>query len=614
MCGIIAGLSNGEDVVPSLMAALERLGYRGYDSAGLAVVQDDGTMARRRVVGKVAALAASLAAEPLHGSMGIAHTRWATHGAPTQRNAHPQQAGTVAVVHNGILENHAALRSRCSGHVFTSETDTEVIACLLAAQCSAGLDLLQAVCKVAQDLEGSLAFVALDARQPRLMVGFRRGAPLVVGLGESGTFLISDPAALNGLATQCLMLEDNEAVCISRDNTPAIHAIAGTLAAPLTRHAVPLAPESMAEGRGPWRHYMLKEIHEQPRAIARTLGNIVADAGRPPWVCASDQLPMSLLARAQCVHIVGCGTSYHAGLLGRLWIEAIAGLPCQVELASEFRYRTRAVPQDCLLVAISQSGETADTLAALQATQRAPYLARMAICNRANSLLHRAADCCFLTAAGPEIGVASTKAFTAQLAALAVLALALAQSHHVDDDTLLPLARLLSALPAQMEETLAMEDKMATVAQAWKNKHHALFLGRGEDYPIALEGALKLKEISYIHAEGYAAGELKHGPLALVDQDMPLLAVGGDRLLAQKLASNLEEARARGGHLTVLIDRDTEIQTTAHMDVVRLPTPHHAWSAFLHVVPLQLLAYHAALLRGTDIDQPRNLAKSVTVE
>lgn len=613
MCGIIAGLSSGEDVVPSLMAALERLGYRGYDSAGLAVIQGDGTMARRRVVGKVAALAASLAAEPLRGPIGLAHTRWATHGAPTQRNAHPQQAGTVAVVHNGILENHAALRSRCSGHVFTSETDTEVIACLLAAQCSAGLDLLQAVCKVVQDLEGSLAFVALDARQPHLMVGFRRGAPLVVGLGKAGTFLISDPAALNGLATQCLMVEDNEAVCISRDGTPAIYAIQDAFPLLLSRDAASLMPESLAESRGPWRHYMLKEIHEQPRAIARTLGNMVADAG-VGWVIAQDQLPLGLLARAQCVHIVGCGTSYHAGMLGRLWIEAIAGLPCQVELASEFRYRTRAVPRDCLLVAISQSGETADTLAALQATQQAPYLARMAICNRANSLLHRVADCCFLTAAGPEIGVASTKAFTAQLAALAVLALALAQSHDIDPATLLPLARLLNALPAQMEETLAVEDKMAMVAQNWKTKQHALFLGRGEDYPIALEGALKLKEISYIHAEGYAAGELKHGPLALVDEGMPLLAVGGDRLLAQKLASNLEEARARGGHLTVLIDRDTEIQTTAHMDVVRLPTPHHAWSAFLHVVPLQLLAYHAALLRGTDIDQPRNLAKSVTVE
>jgi glucosamine--fructose-6-phosphate aminotransferase (isomerizing) len=522
-------------------------------------------------------------------------------------------AGTVAVVHNGILENHAALRSRCSGHAFTSETDTEVIACLLAAQCSAGLDLLQAVCTVAHVLEGSLAFVALDARQPRLMVGFRRGAPLVVGLGASGTFLISDPAALNGLATQCLMVEDNEAVCISRDSAPAIFVIEGALTTPITRHTVTLAPESMAHGRGPYRHYMLKEIYEQPRAIACTLGNSLAEVDKGRSI-QPGQLPMELLARAQCVHIVGCGTSYHAGLLGRLWIEAFAGLPCQVELASEFRYRTRAVPRDCLLVAISQSGETADTLAALQATQQAPYLARMAICNRANSLLHRAADCCFLTAAGPEIGVASTKAFTAQLAGLAVLALALAQSHHIDDDILLPLARLLNDLPAQMEETLAVEDKMAAVAQAWKSKHHALFLGRGEDYPIALEGALKLKEISYIHAEGYAAGELKHGPLALVDQDMPLLAVGGDRLLAQKLASNLEEARARGGHLTVLIDRDTEIQTTAHMDVIRLPTPHHAWSAFLHVVPLQLLAYHTALLRGTDIDQPRNLAKSVTVE
>lgn len=611
MCGLIAAISHQQDVVPSLMAGLERLGYRGYDSAGLAVIQADGTMARRRVVGKVAALAASLAEQPLAGTIGLAHTRWATHGAPSERNAHPQQVGTVTVVHNGILENHAALRTRCGGHVFSSETDTEVIACLLAAQRSQGLGLLQAVCKIAHDLEGSLAFVAMDAGQGHLLAGFRRGAPLVVGLGKTATFLISDPAALNGLANQCLMVEDNEAVCISRDSAPVI--CASHDPTPISRQAVPMTPESLADGRGPYRHYMLKEIYEQPRAIARTLGSTLADANKG-WMIAPEQLPMGLLARVQCVHIVGCGTSYHAGMLGRLWIEAISGLSCQVELASEFRYRRRAVPRDCLLVAISQSGETADTLAALQATQQAPYLARMAICNRAGSLLHRAADCCLLTSAGPEIGVASTKAFTSQLAALAVLALALAQSHHIDEATLQPLARLLNALPAQMEETLAVEDKMALVAQTWKTKHHALFLGRGEDFPIALEGALKLKEISYIHAEGYAAGELKHGPLALVDHDMPLLAVGGDRLLAQKLASNLEEARARGGHLTVLIDRETDIQPTTNMEVVRLPTPHHAWSAFLHVVPLQLLAYHTALLKGTDIDQPRNLAKSVTVE
>ena len=612
MCGLIAAIAHNEDIVPSLMAGLERLGYRGYDSAGLAVIQADGTMARRRVVGKVTALAASLVEQPLAGAIGVAHTRWATHGAPSERNAHPHQVGTVAVVHNGILENHAALRSRCSGHTFSSETDTEVIACLLAAQRSQGLSLMQAVCRIAHDLEGSLAFVAMDASQGHLLAGFRRGAPLVVGLGETATWLISDPAALNGLAKQCLMVEDNEVVCISRDSTPLICSIHNPTT-PISRHAVPLNQESLADGRGPYRHYMLKEIYEQPRAIARTLGNTLGDANNG-WMIAPEQLPMRLLARVQCVHIVGCGTSYHAGMLGRLWIEAISGLPCQVELASEFRYRRRAVPRDCLLVAISQSGETADTLAALQATQPAPYLARMAICNRPGSLLHRAADCCLLTAAGPEIGVASTKAFTAQLTALAVLALALAQSHHVDKAILQPLANLLNALPAQMEETLAVEDKMALVAQTWKTKQHALFLGRGEDFPIALEGALKLKEISYIHAEGYAAGELKHGPLALVDHDMPLLAVGGDQLLTQKLASNLEEARARGGHLTVLIDRETDIQPTTNMEVVRLPTPHHAWSAFLHVVPLQLLAYHTALLKGTDIDQPRNLAKSVTVE
>jgi len=610
MCGIVAACTQ-RDVVPILLAGLHALEYRGYDSAGLAVL-DGGRLSRLRAPGKVTELDALWRASPLHGWTGIAHTRWATHGAPNEANAHPHVSrDTVAVVHNGIIENHSELRAELqqAGYAFTSDTDTEVIAHLVHKLMADGRGLREAVSDATRRLRGAYAIAVLHREHPGHVVGARRGSPLCVGVGIGEHFLGSDVQALIQVTNRIVYLEEGDVVEITPDAL-VIEAADGTL---VTRKMRESDLSMDAVERGQFRHYMLKEIFEQPGAVANTLEGRIADSHILPNIFGVDA--DGLLERVRHVHIVACGTSYHAGMVARYWLEGIAGIPCSVEVASEYRYRNVVVMPDTLFLAISQSGETADTLAALRDGRERGYLGSFAICNVPESSLVRESDLTLMTRAGPEIGVASTKAFTTQLSALALLVLELARLRGIDAGRLAQLVAELASLPRRLEDALELASAIAKLAESFVDKHHALFLGRGAQYPVAMEGALKLKEISYIHAEAYPAGELKHGPLALVDEDMPVIAVAPNNQLLEKLKSNLEEVRARGGQLYVFADAEADLSLNGNRGhLMKVDAGGNFIAPAVFTVPLQLLAYHVAVLRGTDVDQPRNLAKSVTVE
>jgi glucosamine--fructose-6-phosphate aminotransferase (isomerizing) len=609
MCGIVGAIAQ-RNVVPILLEGLRRLEYRGYDSAGLVII--NGGLQRVRSVGRVASLAEECVAQQVHGHLGIAHTRWATHGAPSEANAHPHVSGNLAVVHNGIIENHEALRTRlkAAGFVFTSETDTEVIAHLINLYYRESKDLLAATRAAVAELEGAYAIGVVSEDSPGRLVCARKGSPLLIGLGIEENFIASDVSALLPVTHRVMYLEEGDVADIGLLSVTVYDAAGNT--AERSVHVSELTAD-MAE-LGNYRHYMQKEIHEQPRALTDTLLTAVSqDRIQPEWFGFD---AAEVLGQVNAVTFLACGTSYHAAKVAAYWLEEIAGIPAYAEIASEYRYRTSVPNPDALIVTISQSGETADTLAALNHAKSLGQDKTLTICNVAESALTRASRLKFMTRAGPEIGVASTKAFTTQLAALFLLTLVLAKlrGRLTAEEETAHLAALRS-LPNKIQQVLALEPQVEAWSQHFANKHHALFLGRGVHYPIALEGALKLKEISYIHAEAYPAGELKHGPLALVDEDMPVITIAPNDQLIEKLKSNMQEVRARGGELYVFADGDVQIEESAYVHVIKLPGGSNgALSPILHTVPLQLLSYHAALQKGTDVDKPRNLAKSVTVE
>jgi len=624
MCGIV-GAAARRDVVGTLIDGLKALEYRGYDSAGIALLTGLG-LERVRTKGKVRDLEALQLKQPISGFTGIAHTRWATHGAPNTTNAHPiASRDTVAVVHNGIIENHEELREelRGLGFEFATQTDTEVIAHLIEYHQHAGLDLLDAVRKTIARLRGAYAIAVLSKRDPGRVIGARRGSPMVAGLSDGEQFIASDIHALLPVTRRFIYLAEGDIVDATIDGVK----IYDELGALVQRPVKEAHFGADAVERGEYRHYMLKEIHEQPQAIADTLEGRISGGHILTEIFGVGA--RELLTRTRNVHIVACGSSYHAALVARYWIESLAGIPCNVEIASEYRYRDAVVPADTLFVTVSQSGETADTLAALKlaktrgrgnapagaAAQNPAYLATLGICNVPESSIVRESELTLMTRAGPEIGVASTKAFTTQLTALALLALELARQHGLDTARYQALVHQLETLPGAVRDALALDPRIRKLAEHFGDKQHTLFLGRGTQFPIAMEGALKLKEISYIHAEAYPAGELKHGPLALVDESMPVIAVAPNDHLLEKLKSNLEEVRARGGELFVLADADVA-QHVPHGNgnLVVLPACGELIAPIVFTVPLQLLAYHVAVLKGTDVDQPRNLAKSVTVE
>ncbi len=609
MCGIVGAIAQ-RNVTPILLEGLRRLEYRGYDSAGVVILGAQG-LQRVRTVGKVEMLTQALEAHPLEGPLGLAHTRWATHGAPSERNAHPHiAADRVAVVHNGIIENHAELRAEllARGDPIESDTDTELIAHLIHHALDDSADLLTAVRACLARLRGAYAIAVIDRAAPDRLVVARSGSPLVIGVGIGEHFVASDSAALLPVTQQFRYLEEGDVAEIWRTGVRVLDRSGQAVERPLLRSR--LADETL--DRGAYRHFMLKEIHEQPRVLAETLeGRLTADRVLPEMFGPDAE---TLFSQVRAVHLVACGTSYHAALVARYWIEALTGIPATAEIASEFRYRQPAVPADTLLVTLSQSGETADTLAALRASRERPYLSRLAICNVPESSLVRESDRVLMTRAGVEVGVASTKAFTTQLVALMLLTLCIGQAQSLAPEEVARIVTDLRSLPQQVERVLALEPAVAALAPRLVHREHALFLGRGVEYPIALEGALKLKEISYIHAEGYAAGELKHGPLALVSEDMPVVALAPHNALLEKLLSNLQEVRARGGELLVFTGEGVDLPDEQGVAVLSLPVPLSALSPVVFTVPLQLLAYHVAVLKGTDVDRPRNLAKSVTVE
>ena len=616
MCGIVGAVAE-RSITPILVEGLKRLEYRGYDSAGVAVFTQSGELQRCRRVGKVAELSQALAGTPLNGHLGIAHTRWATHGAPSERNAHPHFSGSdLAVVHNGIIENHEELRERLKGlgYVFSSDTDTETIVHLLQHKLAEHGDLAVALKAAIPELHGAYGLAVISAQQPDRILAARSGSPLVIGLGLGENFLASDQLALRQVTDRFMYLEEGDIAEIRRDSVQ----IWDANGASVQREQVQYHEGAEAADKGEYRHFMLKEIHEQPKVVQRTLeGRLGTDH---VLVQAFGPQAAELFAKVRNVQIVACGTSYHAGMVARYWLEGLAGIPCQVEVASEFRYRKVVVQPDTLFVSISQSGETADTLAALRnAKERAPdnggYLASLAICNVGISSLVRESDLILLTQAGPEIGVASTKAFTTQLVGLMLLTLALGQVRGtLEAGVAAELVEELRRLPTRLGEALAMDKTVEKIAELFAEKQHTLFLGRGAQYPVAMEGALKLKEISYIHAEAYPAGELKHGPLALVDSDMPVVTVAPNNELLEKLKSNLQEVAARGGQLIVFADQQAGMSNGAGTHVVNMPHIHDALAPILYTLPLQLLSYYVAVFKGTDVDQPRNLAKSVTVE
>jgi glucosamine--fructose-6-phosphate aminotransferase (isomerizing) len=609
MCGIVGAIAK-RDVVPVLLEGLRKLEYRGYDSAGLAVV--NGELRRLRSVGRVASLAQLATESALSGHVGIAHTRWATHGAPTERNAHPHVSDDgLAVVHNGIIENHESMRTRLAalGYRFASDTDTEVLAHLVHHYFKETGNLFVATHRAISELTGAYAIAVVSQKDPDRFVVARKGAPLLLGLGEGENFCASDASALLQVTRRIVYLEEGDVVELTCNGYRVLDAGGGE--ATRVVHESKLSADAVE--LGPYRHYMQKEIFEQPGALAATLEMVTGASAIAPELFG---VPARIaLDKLEAVSILACGTSYHAGMVARYWFESIAGLPCSVEVASEYRYRTSVPNPNALILTISQSGETADTIAALQHARELGQQRTLAICNVAESALVRNTALCFLTRAGPEIGVASTKAFTTQLAALFLLSLVLAKLRgRLAADAEQGYLKALRHLPAALVSVLELEPAIARWAEHFAGKQHALFLGRGVHYPIALEGALKLKEISYIHAEAYPAGELKHGPLALVDRDMPVVAIAPNDALLEKLKSNLQEVRARGGVLYVFADADSQVSESDGVHILRLTENRGQLSPILHVVPLQLLAYHAALVRGTDVDKPRNLAKSVTVE
>ncbi|APZ44418.1 glutamine--fructose-6-phosphate transaminase (isomerizing) [Acidihalobacter ferrooxydans] len=611
MCGIVGGVAE-RNVQDILLEGLRRLEYRGYDSAGIAVLDDHGVIHRHRRVGKVVELSNAAIQSPLVGRIGIAHTRWATHGSPTQGNAHPHfSTRRIAIVHNGIIENHAPLREELirQGYAFESDTDTEVAAHLIARHLDHTGDLLKAVQQATAELEGAYALAVIAQDDPDRVIACRNGPPLVVGYGIGEHFIASDVQALLPVTQRFAFIENGEIVDVRRDRVT-IYDRGGEI---VEREIKTSALSAGAVDRGAYRHFMQKEIFEQPYAVSETLeGRVVADRPLAAEILGSDAA--AVLASTRAVQIVACGTSYHAGLIARYWLEELAGIPCQVEVASEYRYRHHVVLPDSLFLTLSQSGETADTLAAVQASREDAYIARLAICNVPESSLVRESELVLLTHAGPEIGVASTKAFTTQLVALMQVVLLVAQKRGADESVLKNLRGELLHLPQIIERALELDPLIERLAERFVDRGHALFLGRGAYYPVAMEGALKLKEISYIHAEAYPAGELKHGPLALVDADMPVIAVAPNNAMLEKLKSNLEEVRARGGELFVFAEPGAGLCEGPGMNIIEMPSGAGMSAPVVFTVPLQLLAYHTAVLKGTDVDQPRNLAKSVTVE
>ena len=610
MCGIVGAVAQ-RDVAPILLEGLRRLEYRGYDSAGVAIVDSQGELQRVRRTGKVAELADAIAETPAPGGTGIAHTRWATHGEPNERNAHPHVSGEdIAVVHNGIIENHEALRTflKGEGYVFTSDTDTEVIAHLVNLEQKSSSTLLEAVQKAVGKLEGAYGMVVMDRADTERLIVARSGSPLVIGLGLGENFIASDQLALFPVTRRFMFLEEGDVAEITRSSI----AVFDEKGNAVERIAKESDIEHDAGDKGQYRHYMLKEIHEQPDAIANTLEGRLGEQKLNLDNLGKDGL--DILSKTKAVQIVACGTSYHGAMVARYWFEELAGIPCRVEIASEFRYRKFFVPDNCLFVTISQSGETADTLAALQLAKEQGYMASLSICNVPGSSMVRESDMALMTRAGAEIGVASTKAFTTQLTALLMLVTAVGRHTGMTEAQEAGIVKALRELPHHIKDTLTLSDDIEALAEDFAHKHHSLFLGRGTHYPIAMEGALKLKEISYIHAEAYAAGELKHGPLALIDDDMPVIVVAPNNDLLEKLKSNMEEVRARGGQLYVFADRDSRVTEAEGMKVLPLDQVPEIVAPILYTIPLQLLSYFVAIIKGTDVDQPRNLAKSVTVE
>ncbi len=609
MCGIVGGVAQ-RNIVPILVEGLKRLEYRGYDSAGLAVI-NDGTIYRKRELGKVKGLEDLLQLDPVVGNIGIAHTRWATHGKPSTANAHPHLSrDKVAVVHNGIIENHEQLRNSLkeSGYVFTSETDTEVIVHQIYQAMESTDSFLNAVKQAIKTLDGAYALGIMSTVAPDTLVACRKGSPLVIGVGIGEYFIASDVAALLPVTQRFIFLEDGDIASITIDNL-VIYNGEGEI---VTRAIKESQLTADSVDKGDYRHYMLKEIYEQPFAIAQTLeGRFINNRLEES---AFGHNASEVFDNIKSVQILACGTSYHAGLVARYWFEKLARVPCQIEVASEFRYRHPVLLPDTLIVTISQSGETADTLAALQEAKKLGAKYSLAICNVPESSLVRESDLVLMTRAGPEIGVASTKAFTTQLATLMLLVMAIGRRFEMTEQVEQKITSELFRLPGNIEKVLQLNEEIKVLAEQFAEKQHALFLGRGSHYPIAMEGALKLKEISYIHAEAYPAGELKHGPLALIDADMPVITVAPNNSLLEKLKSNIQEVSARGGQLIVFMDETLATENDVNVQIVKIPQVENEISPIIYTIPLQLLSYHVAVLKGTDVDQPRNLAKSVTVE
>lgn len=608
MCGIVGAVA-ARPVSEILLEGLRRLEYRGYDSAGMAIWNGQ-EIDRRRRTGKVQALADALAEQPLPGALGIAHTRWATHGRPLERNAHPHMSSDrVAVVHNGIIENYEVLKAEliAKGYQFTSDTDTEVVAHLVHEGLDKGLDLLAAVRASVARLEGAFALGVIEQSQPDRLIAARQGSPLVIGVGMGENFIASDQLALLQVTDRFIFLEEGDFACLTAGEIQIWNARGDAVSRDVHQyqHGVSSAD------KGEFKHYMLKEIYEQPAVVKATLEGRIANGRLLERAFGSEA--SEIFDQVKQVQILACGTSYHAGLVARYWIEELAGIPCMVEVASEYRYRKVVVPEGTLLLTISQSGETADTLAALREIKDR-VLATLTVCNVPGSSLVRESDLCLMTNAGPEIGVASTKAFTTQLVALLLTTLALARRHGLSEESEREIITALEGLSSLLSQVLKMDTEIQEMAAAFGEKRHSLFLGRGALYPVAMEGALKLKEISYIHAESYPAGELKHGPLALVDKDMPVIAVAPENGMLDKLKANLQEVRARGGELFVFAGNTASLVSEEGVVVSKLPPVPHILEPIIYTLPLQLLSYHVAVLKGTDVDQPRNLAKSVTVE
>ncbi|MCC4817814.1 glutamine--fructose-6-phosphate aminotransferase [Vibrio lentus] len=610
MCGIVGAVAQ-RDVAEILVEGLRRLEYRGYDSAGVAVVDTESNLTRVRRLGKVQELADAVDQQHVIGGTGIAHTRWATHGEPSEANAHPHMSGDIAVVHNGIIENHEALRALLQerGYVFTSQTDTEVIAHLVEWELRTSASLVEALQKTAKQLDGAYGTVAVDRKDPSRIVVARSGSPIVIGFGVGENFLASDQLALLSVTRRFMYLEEGDVAEVTRRDVT-VFDVAGER---VERDIVESNAEHDAGDKGQYRHFMQKEIFEQPTALINTMEGRISDTS--VITNAIGVKAEEILSKVEHVQIIACGTSYNSGMAARYWFESLAGVSCDVEIASEFRYRDFVVRPNSLLVTLSQSGETADTLAALRLAKEKGYMSAMTICNVAGSSLVRESDFAFMTRAGTEIGVASTKAFTTQLAAMLMMVTSIGRLQgRINEEKEAEIVQALHQLPADIEKALAFDKEIEALAPDFADKHHTLFLGRGEFYPIAMEASLKLKEISYIHAEAYAAGELKHGPLALIDADMPVVVIAPSNDLLEKLKSNVEEVRARGGLLYVFADQDAGFESDENMKIIKMPHVSEVTAPIYYTVPMQLLSYHVALIKGTDVDQPRNLAKAVTVE